>query len=310
MKIVLTDSLKACPVEEAKQLLEGVLFVQIKPRKLETYADNGDVYAIVGSRALVRKAADVSLPNCKFIQLFSTGYDDIVPSLFREKGIDLANAKSIYDETLAEYVLLMMLKYAKRYHKSIKNGMIRPLRNYHYITELEGKSVGIMGVGQIGSKVAKLLSGFNVHILGYANKTKEKSLFDKVYHQDTICDFLCECDFVINTLPHSEQTMGLLDAERFSMMKDTVVFINIGRESIYNNKDLIRFFDSHPDATAILDIFELIPNPFSKLHRLSNIYITPRIAAISKESDDRLKLLILNNLKAYFEGTKPQYVIN
>ena len=94
------------------------------------------------------------------------------------------------------------------------------------------------------------------------------------------------------------------------MMKDTVVFINIGRESIYKKKDLLSFFDSHQDATAILDIFELIPNPFSKLHRLSNIYITPRIAAISKESDDRLKLLILNNLKAYFEGTKPQYVIN
>ena len=250
------------------------------------------------------------MPNCKFIQLFSTGYDDIDPIQFRKKGIDLSNAKSIYDETLAEYVLLVMLKYAKRYHKSMKNGMFRPLRNYHYITELEGKTVGIMGVGQIGSKVARLLSGFNMRIVGFANKTKEKALFDKVYHQDTIHDFLGECDFVINTLPHSEQTIGLLDEERFSMMKDTVVFINIGRESIYKKKDMLYFFNTHRDATAILDIFELIPNPFSKLHRLSNIYITPRVAAISQESDDRLKELILKNLQAYFEGKKPQFVIN
>lgn len=310
MKIILTDSLKACPVEEAKKILEEVQFVQIKPCEIESYSDKGNVYAIVGSRALVRKASDVRFPNCKFIQLFSTGYDDIDPSLFREKDIDLANAKSIYDETLAEYVLLMMLKYAKRFHKSIKNGMIRPLRNYHYITELEGKTVGIMGVGQIGSKIAKLLTGFNVRIVGYAYKTKEKPLFDKVYHKDTIRDFFGECDFVINTLPHSDQTIGLLDEEKFSMMKDTVVFINIGRESIYKKKALLRYFGSHREATAILDIFELIPNPFSKFHRLSNIYITPRIAAISKESDERLKFLILNNLKAYFEGNKPLYIIN
>lgn len=310
MRIVLTDRLRDCPVEEAKQLLEKVQFVQIKPEELELYSNNVEVYAIVGSRALVHKAEKVYMPNCRFIQLFSTGYDDINTKVFREKGVDLSNARSIYDETLAEYVLLMMLKYTKRYHKSMKNGLIRPLRNYHYITELEGKTVGIMGVGQIGTKVASLLTVFNMRVVGYAYNTKEKPLYDVIYHLDTINDFLCVCDFIINTLPHCEQTVGLLNKERFSMMKDNVVFINIGRDSIYDKKDMLRFFDSHRDATAILDIFELIPNPFSKLHRLPNIYITPRIAAISQESDARLKELILKNLHSYFKGERPQFVIN
>lgn len=310
MKIILTDKLKACPCEELKKIHADVEFVQISHSKVLSYFNKDDVISIVGSRALISNCNTNEFANCKFMQLFSTGVDNIDSSEYRKKGITLSNAPGMYDETLAEYVLYMMLKYAKRYHKSLKHFWSKPLRNYHYITEIKGKTVGIMGVGNIGSKIASLLTPMGVNIVGYANRTKEKAPFSEIFHKDNINNFLEKCDYIINTLPHCDDTTELLDYTRFNQMKDTVVFINIGRESIYNKKDLVRFYADHENAVAILDIFELFPNPFSKFHRLNNIFITPRIAAISKESDENLKRLILENICLYLDGYTPNNVIN
>lgn len=310
MKIILTDSLKACPVEEIESTFTDIRFVEVSPRKLATITSKDNVIAVIGSRALVQKCANIDLTKCKFIQLFSTGYDDIDPYAFRKRGITMSNAKGIYDATLAEYVLFMMLKYAKRYHKSMKNNMFRPLRNYHYISEIEGKTIGIMGVGQIGSKIAKLLSGFDVKIIGFANRTNSKEYFDKIYHREELDYFLKSSDFIVNTLPHTTDTIGLLNKERFANFSETSVFINIGRDSIYEINDLIDFYQNHNSAVAIIDIFEILPNPLSRIHRLPNIYITPRIAAISKESDQKLKDLIYHNIEALLTNGTLKFVIN
>ena len=229
--------------------------------------------------------------------------------MFKQKHILLSNAPSIYDETVAEYAVYMMMKYAKRYHRSLKNTLWRPFRNYHYISELKGKTVGINGVGSIGSRIAQILLGFNMRILGYARTTKAKPIFEKIYNYEDFDLFLSQCDFIVNTLPDNTETQGLLNASRFSLMKNTVVFINVGRDTVYVKNDLIRFFSNNKNAVCILDIFELIPNYFNKMHRMSNILITPRIAAYSKESDDMLRMLIKDNLTLFLKGDKPNYLL-
>ena len=267
--------------------------------------------AAIGSRALV-KTIQQSLnefPQLKFVQLSSTGYDDIDVSLFQNKNIYLSNAPGVYDETVAEYAVYMMLRYAKRYHRSLKNTTWRPLRNYHYISELKGKTVGIMGVGNIGSRIAQILAGYNMRILGYARTTKTKPIFEKIHHSEDFDLFLSQCDFIINTLPDTTESQGILNASRFSFMKKTVVFINVGRDSVYVKNDLIQFFSNNNNAVCILDIFELIPNIFNKMHRMSNILITPRIAAYSKESDNMLRMLIKDNLTSFLKGDKPNCLL-
>lgn len=204
---------------------------------------------------------------------------------------------------LAEYVLFTMLTVAKRFHGNINNRLFRPLRDYHYMTELAGKTVGIMGVGRIGSAVAKHLMGFDVNVLGYAKNTKGKEGFSEIYHKETINDFVSQCDYVINTLPDSDDTRGLWDKVFFSFCRDNAVFINIGRDTIYHGNDFYNFLKTHRHSTAILDMFDLIPNPITnKYKRLSNVMVFPRVAAISKESDTKLKRLISCNLNNYSNG--------
>lgn len=310
MRIILTDNTKACSYELIRQNFTDVALVAVNGKSIRQYNGNTEVCAIVGSRALAIKCQDLNFPNCHFFQLISTGFDDIDTQLYKSKGIQMCNAKNVYDETVAEYAVYMMLTYAKRYHKSLKLKAMRPLRNYHYISELKGKTVGLMGVGNIGSSIARILKGFDMNIIGYAQKTKEKENFSEIYHPDGFKIFLSKCDFIINVLPHLPSTQSILGKEEFSVMKPTSVFINVGRESIYDRSALIDFYRNNKEAVGILDIFELLPNPFSSIHRLSNIYITPRIAAYSKESDENIAKLILDNLKNCFEGRKLKNIIN
>lgn len=276
----------------------------IKAKNIAKHKGDANIAAVVGSRALVKAMESIELPSCKLVQLESAGFDNIDIESFKKRNIVVCNAKGIYNNSLAEYVLFTMLLYAKRFHHSIKMRSERPLRNYHYMTELAGKTVGIMGVGSIGTTIAKRLSGFDMNIIGFSRKSSSVENVSNIYHIDGFQTFLSKCDFLINILPQNNHTIGLLDAKAFASMKNNVVFINIGRESIYVKNDLIQFMRSNKNATAILDIYELpIIRWLNPLRWLANVKVFPRIAAISQESGIALVSLatknLLNNNKSY-----------
>ena len=271
--------------------------VNINRRNISLYNNNPDVVAIACSRGMAHEIESLNFPNCKLIQLESVGYDNVDLNHFVNKNIAVCNAQSIYDNCLSEYVIFAMLLYAKRFHRSPKRWWFKPFRNYHYMTEIAGKTVGIMGVGHIGTAIAKRLSTFDVRIIGYANNTKDKVYFEKIYHKDTFNEFLSSCDYLINVLPHNSSTIGLLNIETLKYLKPKVVFINIGRESIYEKNSFVQFMRKNSNAVAILDIFEIIPRIFTNpLRRLSNVLIFPRVAAISQESDNAIIGLIIENI--------------
>lgn len=299
MKLILTDNPKECPT----QFPEGYSLNQVYGKTIKQYDGNADVEIVLCSRGLAKDLWQVNLPSCRLVHLFSVGHDNINLSKYKEEGIPLCNAAGIYDNVLAEYVVYAMLLYAKRFHHSLKNRLFRPFRNYHYMTEIAGKTVGIMGCGKIGTAVARHLSGFGVSIIGYAKHTKEKEGFSMIYHEDSINEFFSKSDFVINTLPHDESTIGLINSNVLESAKPDMTFINIGRDSIFNGDDFYNHLKAHRDATAILDIFELLPNPITnKYRRLSNVLVMPRVASISKESEDALKQLLSENINAAIGG--------
>lgn len=299
MKLILTDNPKECP----GKIPEGYCLVQVDNKTIIQYDGNAEVEIVLCSRGLAKDLLTINLPSCKLVQLFSVGYDNIDLSKYKEKGIPVCNAAGIYDNVLAEYVVYAMLLYAKRFHHNLKNRWFRPLRNYHYMTEIAGKTVGIMGCGRIGTAVARHLSGFGVSIIGYAKHSKEKDGFSKIYHEDSINEFFSESDFVINTLPHDESTIGLINSKVLESAKPNMTFINIGRDSIFSGDDLYNHLKTHKDTTAILDMFELFPNPITnKFRRLSNVLVMPRVASISQESENALKQLLSDNMIAAISG--------
>lgn len=287
---VLTDSAKYCPYFP-ERIVSSI-------KNVGKFAGDTEVVAAFCTRAMAIKLLTLDFPNLKIIQLFSAGYDGIDLDLVKSKGITLCNAANVYNFGMAEFVVYSMLRRAKRYHRSIKNLWLRPFRNYHYITELYHKTVGIIGCGNIGQQVAKRLSGFDMTIIGYDAKPVDKPYFEKIFGLYEMDKFLPRCDYLVNIIPLMSSTTHLIDKSWFNLMKDDVTFVNVARKGTINDADFINFLQSHKDATAILDMLELIPNPISNPYRrLSNVLVLPGVTAASIESMERLHNLLLQNLE-------------
>ena len=285
-------------VTDNKQLAGECGLTYMTIAQMQTLKD--DIEIAVCSRGNAKKLLEMSCGNLKYIQLTSAGYDGLNPQDFREKGIMLCRAADVYHINMAEFVVYAMLMNAKKFNRSIRNRCIRPLRNYHYITELYGKTVGIMGVGNIGAEVASRLSAFGMRVIGYAKYTDVKEPFEKIYHQDQLLDFVASCDYIVNTLPHNCDTIGLLGQEAFANMRPHVMIMNEGRRSIFVEKAFINFFRKHRDASAVLDMMELMPNPLTNAYRrLRNVIVWPGVVASSQETDQRLISLVEDNMHRY-----------
>ena len=259
--------------------------------------------ALICSRDVAQIAQHMNIPNLKVIQLFSAGFDNIDPMLLKSKGIHLCNAANVYNIGMAEFVVYAMLMRAKRYNHSIKNRALRPMRNYHYITELAGKTVGILGAGNIGQQIAKRLEAFDMHVWGYDLKTDNRPHFEKVYNQENLAEFLGSCDYIVNCMPLFKSTEGLLNKTWFDLMKKDVTIVNVGRKKLIVDEDFIAFLKKHKDATAILDMFEKVPNPITNPYRrLSNVLVLPGVTAISQEINKKLATLIYENMNRLKSG--------
>ena len=268
--MILCSDKRKCPKLGGMQI--------VNTESIKQYEGNTEVEALICSRDVAQVAQYMNIPNLKIIQLFSAGFDNIDPKLLQSKGVHLCNAANVYNVGMAEFVVYAMLMRAKRYNHSIKNRLLRPMRNYRYITELAGKTVGILGAGNIGQQIAKRLEAFDMHVWGYDLKTDNRPYFEKVYNQEKLAEFLGNCDYIVNCMPLFKSTEGLLNKTCFDLK-------------------------SHKDATAILDMFEKIPNPITNPYRrMCNVLVLPGVTAISQEINKKLESLIYENMKRLHSG--------
>ena len=207
-----------------------------------------DVEVAIASRAFARHLLSKERKNLKYIQLTSAGFEGVDTALAKTRGIVVCNAANVYNVGMAEFVVYGMLMHAKRYNHSIKNRWLRPMRNYHYITELSGKTVGILGAGNIGGQIAKRLEAFDMHVLGYDLRTDDRPHFEKVYNEENLREFLGQCDYIVNCMPLFPSTEGLLCKKWFALMKPSVTIVNVGRKKMINDHDLIAFLKANKDA--------------------------------------------------------------
>lgn len=295
MGTVLISDIRKCPdIENA---------IEVSPKTISEYEGKSDVNALVCSRDVAQICQHLDFPGLKMIQLFSAGVDNIDLEILKSKGIHLCNAANVYNTGMAEFVVYAMLMKAKRYHKSLKKHYLRPFRNYHYISELAGKTVGILGAGNIGCQIAKRLEAFEMKVLGYDIKTDDRPHFKKIYNSESIAEFLGQCDYIVNCMPLFKTTEGIVNHTWFSKMKDDVTLVNVGRKKLINDSDFLAFLKSHKYAVAILDMFERIPNPITNPYRrLSNVLVLPGVTAISQEINLKLSNLIKENLRRLDAG--------
>lgn len=301
--------LSAIPMDSQK-LFSSCLVKLISERELVYFDKNEHVVAIVGSRGMARKAAHMSFPGLKLFQLTSAGYDSVPLEQYRRNNIHVCNAADIYSAPIAESIIFGMLQMAKRLRRNPNRRSPKLLRGYRFISELSGKKVIIIGMGSIGSAVARRLSGFDMRIDGYARSSRSNPLYQNVIvGKDSLLEKLHVYDYIISTLPDNEHTRHFIDADFLHAMNSNAVFINVGRRSTIDEKALRNALKTRQIGGAVLDMFERLPL-FTPFRRLSNTIILPGVAAISQEVRIRLRELAQNNVSAVVNNKTPSHVIN
>ncbi len=307
MKILLLKTEGAIPllirekhIETIRTVDKNIEVAVVSPldkKELEKHLISADVIAgVPGAIPSISNAK-----NLKWIHSFSAGVEKVLtPEVVKSKVI-VTNSSGIHAIPIAEHVLGFMLIFTRRFYDTFRKQERKVWRTNQDLTELRSKTVLIVGLGHIGTEVARLASLLGSHVLAIKQDIKHKPKFvDKLFTIEKLEQILPKTDFIISCLPLTNETHHLFDMKKFKMMKKTAIIINIGRGGLIHEKELIRALDKKIIGGAALDVTEEEPLPQeSRLWRMENVVITPHHSGWSEKYMDRAIDLFCINLKAY-----------
>ena len=248
--------------------------------------------------------------NLEFIAEVATGFNNIDIEYAKEKGIGVANVagystNAVVQHTFASTLALLdEVTYYDNYVKSgeySKSGLFTCLDRSYY--EIEGKTWGIIGLGNIGKKVAKIAEAFGAKVVYYSTTgINSNNDFSRV----SFDDLLSKSDIISIHAPLNENTLGLINYEALCKMKNSAVLVNMGRGPIVVEEDLARAIDEDKIRGAALDVFEVEPikvnSPLLTMKNKDRIILSPHIAWASVEARERLFNEVVENITAFYNG--------
>ena len=248
--------------------------------------------------------------NLEFIAEVATGFNNIDIEYAKEKGIGVANVagystNAVVQHTFASTLALLdEVTYYDNYVKSgeySKSGLFTCLDRPYY--EIEGKTWGIIGLGNIGKKVAKIAEAFGAKVVYYSTTgINSNNDFSRV----SFDDLLSKSDIISIHAPLNENTLGLINYEALCKMKNSAVLVNMGRGPIVVEEDLARAIDEDRIRGAALDVFEVEPikinSPLLTMKNKDRIILSPHIAWASVEARERLFNEVVENITAFYNG--------
>jgi phosphoglycerate dehydrogenase-like enzyme len=202
--------------------------------------------------------------NFRLIQLLSAGYDHLKFDMFPSSCLIAAN-QGAYATPMAEHAVAMILSLAKKlrlYHNRMAEGKFEQMKSI--TRQIKGATIGIIGFGSIGKEVAKLMHGFDVKIMALNTSGKTSEEVDFIGTLDDLDHLLIHADFVVISIPLTEETDGLIGKRELEMMKNDAILINVARGPIIKEKDLYEHLKSHPDFSAGIDTWWIEPFKFGK----------------------------------------------
>lgn len=243
----------------------------------------------------------------KWLQLQSAGADYVPLKQLADQGITLTTSSGMHAQGISESILGMMLGQARKLFQSLKD------QDNHYwandelnLTTLEGKTLTIVGIGQIGQQTAKLAQAFGMETIGVNRSGNKPPYVSQVYTQGQVVDAVSQADYVVNILPLTDETKDFYDYQLFKKFKKGSMFINVGRGESVVTDDLMMALDSGHIAFAALDVFETEPLPDNHpLWETSQVLITPHSAGMMDDYLNTLLPIIKKNLTAYINDNHP-----
>ncbi len=289
-------------------------------RKIRAVGQDLEIIVTVHEKDAKKKSADVEIiagfpstipplteaRNVRWVHSFSAGMDRVLTPELIKSSIICSNSSGIHQTPIAEHVIGFMLIFTRGFLKTFANQRKRLWRKDDTVTELCGKTVLIVGLGNIGGEVARLVHAFGAKVIAVSRGSKEP--VEEIYEMKkppALDAVLPRADFVVNCLPYTNETHHLFDRAKFQRMKPSAVFINIARGGIVHEKDLIVALKKKIIAGAGLDVTEVEPLPkASPLWRMPNVIITPHHSGLSEQYMNRAIDRFCLNLKAYLAGER------
>jgi len=239
----------------------------------------------------------------RWVQVPSAGVERYLYPEFLDSQVILTTSSGVHRMPISEMIFAMMLALAKRLHQFMRSQM-EAKWNWLAPDELAGKTMGILGLGNIGMETAWKAKCFGMKVLALKKKQiRRPSYVDEILGPEDLGRLLRESDYVAVTVPLTSETYHMISEEELKLMKPSAYAINIARGAVIDNKALIKALKEGWIAGAGLDVFEEEPLPEdSEFWKLENVVITPHVAGATPHYSDRAVEIFCGNLKRYIEG--------
>lgn len=312
MKLVILDGYAENPGDLSWEWLKDVVdeyevYDKTLPEDILSRSKGADI--LVSNKTPLTRETINALPDLKFIAVLATGFNVVDCKAARERGISVSNIPAYSTNGVAQLVFALVLELAQHvsiHNDSVKNGDWTNCEHFCYwktpLTELAGKTFGIVGFGKIGSAVAAIANAFSMRVIAYSPNTRTYDGFGSVDFV-SLDEVISQSDVVSLHCPLTPETTGLVNAEFLSKMKKSAFLINTSRGPVINEADLAYALNNGVIAGAGVDVLSTEPpkadNPLLKCEKC---YITPHIAWANIEARTRLMNIFRSNVEGFVNG--------
>ena len=317
MKIVILDGYSANPGDLSWKGLEelGTLTVYDRTKSNETVARAADAEIVLTNKVILNSEVIAQLPHLKYIGVLATGYNVVDIKAAHERGIIVTNVPAYSTESVAQMVFAHLLTVTNRTeHYAIQNRDGRWSSNPDFCywdfphMELAGKTFGIVGLGNIGQRVAQIALAFGMKVKAVTSKAQ--AALPVGIEKVSLEELLASADVLSLHCPLTDSTRHMMNAATLQQMKPSAILINTGRGPLVDDQAVADALAKGTIAAYCADVVtEEPPKPDNPLLQQPNAFITPHIAWASMEARVRLLKVAIDNVSSFLNG-KPQNVIS
>lgn len=317
MKIVVLDGQGVNPGDISWNRIEELGELTVYPRTApeEVLQHVGDAEIALTNKTVFDANIIAQLKNTKYIGVLATGYNVVDTKAARERGIVVTNIPAYSTDSVAQMVfahLLNVSNHVEHYAEETRNGVWSRCPDFCYwnkpLFELAGKTLGIVGLGNIGMKVAQIAQAFGMNVLAYTSKTPDQ--LPEGIRKTTLDGLFGASDVVSLHCPLTDTTRELMNNTSIEKMRDGAILINTGRGPLVNEADVADALDSGKLGAYCADVLSCEPpSPSNPLVGAPHAFITPHVAWATLEARLRLMDIAVNNIKSFLEGS-PTNVVN
>lgn len=310
MKVLIADQINQKGIEELEEVAEVVARTDITPEELVSDIKDFDAI-VVRSRTQVTREVIEAAPALKIIARAGVGVDNVDVEAATEKGVMVVNAPESTSITVAEHTMGLVLSMSRKIaiaDKSVKDGKWEKSRFMGM--ELNGKTLGIVGMGRIGSQVVIRAKAFGMDVMVYDPYITPEAAAELGVEVVDLETLLKNADVITIHVPLTPETKYLISNPQFKIMKENAIIVNCARGGIIKEADLYDALKADEIGGAALDVYEKEPPKENPLLELDNVVLTPHIAASTSEAQRDAAIIVAREIKKVFQGESPKNVIN